>query len=372
MPTLPDVLYLLAWNGYEDQAYKGSMTCREAREDDRILFPHIINKKFGKRKRTIIQFLADYYGTERGIPHIERLIRLGADPDIPDESCLLHTPFMETCYFGDNNRMEMFKYLLPKVNIHGQGGWPPLALVSMYADCRIKQQLLIDHGADVNRITDGETVLYTVCRYAHEDTHVNSIRFLLDHGADHTIACYGRTPLEVCIDEGHVDIAKLLMMYGASIPDVNMVLLEAVEENNVKKVRTLLACGVCPNTMVEEKPILFHVDGIITPEKAEIIKLLCDAGADVNAKASVAIFDTKNFLFKTVMEPFLYEMAREYIRNKNKDTFAVIKTLIAKGAEPPPLKMCNSIPTFKQNPFDYVEMNLLFMKARWATKAAKV
>ena len=396
MPLLSDVLYLLAWNGYEDQAYRGSMTCREAWEDDRILFPHIINKKFGKKEKTIIgSLVAHDFNKGSSIPRIERLIGLGADPDIPHGALSL-TPFMETCCLGDRSQMELFKFFLTRANIHGQGGWTPIAYKSLYAGCPIKQQMLLDHGADIHRITDGESVLYTVCEFTKE-TDLSSIKFLLDHGANPNIVSKGRTPLQVCLDNGRADIARLLMKYGATIPEGNdciwdayysheekvlkflvangktippPLLMHAVRNVNVKGVRMLLACGACPNTIHNGRPILFHVNGL-TPEKAEIIRLLCEAGADIHVKESVGVFDDNTSAYKLYYEPFLYEMVRQYIRTKNENTFTVIKLLIARGAQPPPLEMYNRMSEFKKNPVEYVHMNVLFMKARRKKSEAK-
>lgn len=401
MPALSDVLYLLAWNGYEDQAYRGSMTCKEAWEDDRILFPHIINKKFGKKEKSIIgSLVAHDFNFGSSIPRIERLIRLGADPDVPYGSLDL-TPFMETCCMGDYAQMDLFKFFLTRANIHGQGGWTPIAYQSLTTNCSLKQQMLLDHGADIHRITDGQSVLYRVCDFIRKDiTDLSAIKFLLDHGADPTIVSKGKTPLEVCLDRGRVDIATLLMKYGATIPDSDecvwdaydndeedvlkflvangkrvypQMILECVQDGDVQGVRMLLACGACPNTVVGGKPIIFHIDGV-TPEKAEIeiVKMLCAAGADLHAKMSVSVLDPDTLTYTSCDEPFLYSMVRQYVQTKNENTFTIIKTLIARGAKPPPLDMYTTIPKFKKNPVHYMQMNALFMKARWASKAAKV
>jgi hypothetical protein len=396
MPTLADVLYLLAWNGYEDQAYKASMTCKEAWEDDRILFPHIINKKFGEQEKSLIGCLTyrDYSG--RSIPRVERLIGLGADPDVPSGTYQL-TPFADICIFDDDVHMDLFKFFLTRANIHGQGGWTPIANQSLATNCSLKQQLLLDHGADIHRITDGESVLYKVCSFMVKKD-LSAIKFLLDHGADPTIECTGETPLEVCLVRGRVDIAKLLMEYGATIPDSDdcvaaayytdeenvlkflvangksidpQLLVRAVHDVNVKGVRMLLACGVCPNTVVEGKPIIFRIDGV-TAEKAEIVKLLCAAGLNVHAKAVIEVYSVQIPYYLQEVHTFLYQMVYEYIITKNEHTFTVIKTLIARGAKPPPLKMYNTMPAFKKNPTQYTHMNILFMKARWAAKTAKV
>jgi hypothetical protein len=160
-------------------------------------------------------------------------------------------------------------------------------------------------------------------------------------------------------DNRFENVLDFLTVNGKKIPSA--MLVEAVRTDDLKGVRILVRCRAWPR---DQDIILSHVTGPITPEKAEIVRLLCDAGADVNVRDP---YDFGNGLIGGGKR-FLDRMVDEYVRTKNEHSFAVIKKLIAKGAEPPPLEMYNTMSEFKKNPVDYMQMNVLFMKARWAAK----
>jgi ankyrin repeat protein len=262
--TFQSILHLLAWNGYENEAYKGSMVCKETWEDDRILFPNLINKTFGYRKSTLIGINVYYnhdekYGVERksqltslarwgtvsdsisqryldytfneeyALKRIKRLVKLGAKIDIED----LHgfTPLVGACIRGDNHNMSIFKYLIEQgANIDCEemrSSWNPLSLLA--ADCGIpgksgveKINILLKHGANINKLNQNQSVLYMTCVH-NESKDDTIIHLLCKNGANvHVLNYDGETVIEECLRLGKVQFAEALLAYGAVMPEDSM------------------------------------------------------------------------------------------------------------------------------------------------------
>jgi ankyrin repeat protein len=73
-------------------------------------------------------------------------------------------------------------------------------------------QILLEHGADVNAVSDSGTPLY----YASCFGRVEVLRLLLEHGADVHIRAPGRqTPFQRATSDGYTKIAQLLSEHGA-------------------------------------------------------------------------------------------------------------------------------------------------------------
>ena len=76
--------------------------------------------------------------------------------------------------------------------------------------------ILVDHGIDVNAVDKkGQTALHIVSK------HKNSLRLLLlllDEGAQlNVIDKHGYTPLMIATINGHIEVVKILLSYGADI-----------------------------------------------------------------------------------------------------------------------------------------------------------
>jgi len=73
-------------------------------------------------------------------------------------------------------------------------------------------QVLLEHGADINALCNSGTPLGRAS--AHR--RLECARFLLEHGADvHIRDPSGQTPFQVATEKQHVQIAQLLLEYGA-------------------------------------------------------------------------------------------------------------------------------------------------------------
>lgn len=80
-------------------------------------------------------------------------------------------------------------------------------------DCTVCLELLLDSGADPNRLNNyGGTGLRT----AVSAGKCNSVRLLLKRGAKVNETKYGRTLLQEAQQRGYDDVARLLKQYGAS------------------------------------------------------------------------------------------------------------------------------------------------------------
>jgi hypothetical protein len=393
MTKVNDILHLLAWNGYEDEAYKASQMCRETWDDERILCPHLLNKRFGPRRTTLIGINC-YYGKDPvyALKRVQRLVSLGANPDL-ENGWNGYTPFMELCMQGDAHKMDLFSYLLSRpIRINGKDGtWCPLSLLAKAQGSEKKMELLLARGADINRRTfDGKSVLFLTC---HTDVPAERIDFLCQQGANVHLSSNGETPLALCFQLNKVSFARELIRHGAIIPDTAMedalemklidvvsflveqgvpfptdALQLAINQGKAEKVRILLVHNA-PLYIAGKSALFYAVQGGIGYIHTLIVQYLCAAGANVNEVAEVRHM----FYARTSEEPVLYDLIRQYIYTKNQYIHTnnqyileIIKILIEFGAVPPPHTEYSYIHPFYSNPSMYSEMNAILLRARIA------
>lgn len=78
---------------------------------------------------------------------------------------------------------------------------------------RVAVQMLIGHGADVNRMGMDGTPLFSAIVGGHRDI----VRLLLDRGAQINVASYyGETPLKLALEYEYKFLADLLRAHGAT------------------------------------------------------------------------------------------------------------------------------------------------------------
>jgi ankyrin repeat protein len=389
-PTFVSILHLLAYNGYEDEAYTGSAVCKETWEDKRIFFPRLINKKFGRGKHTLIEINAMCSNETLGLQRIKTLVSYGANPDIQNDSDQF-TPLLHLCLHGDTYKMDTFKYLLSqnvRLNGYPRHHWCPLSLLATRSSARAKMELLLDHGADIHTThTLGHSVLYTVCRSSDVE-NADIIHFLCDRGARVNGNEGGLLPLSGALQK-NVEFAEALVQRGSIIPEDSMedalglrlepavqflqkhgfripedALMEAIEDNDPGMVHLLLSCRVSPNTPIFGKPPLFHAVSYITKQTVVIVRILCYMGANVNARSLVTQFTPFTWVYETKEEPVLYDMIRQYIRSKNPHILDIIQILVEHGAIPPPSTEYSHIPPFNKNPLSFGSMNAILLRGR--------
>ena len=160
----------------------------------------------------------------------------------------------------------------------------PLGVAARTNNVKLMEHL-IAHGAKINpKLRRGFFDAYTPLISAADEGGEESVRFLLDHGADVNAKTRGTTPLIEAMSFGREGVVRLLLAAGA---DVNAVgrfhtpLSAAAESGDPTLVRMLLDAGADPNLGAERftNPLIAAAE--IGHE--EIARMLLAAGADVNA-----------------------------------------------------------------------------------------
>jgi ankyrin repeat protein len=392
--TFHSILHLLAWNGYEDEAYKGSQACRETWEDTRILRPRLLNKLFSQRRTTLIGIHAYYDHIDQAfsLARIKHLVSLGADPDLSNETTLF-TPLMDLCIEGDHYKMDLFTYILSlDVRVDGppDNAWCPLSLLATGRGSKRKMEMLLAKGADIHRIDrKGYSILSMSCWMDTSYTSDN-VKFLCQKGADvHTVNINGNTALDICLNDSREFFAEVLLSHGAEIPegamqrairDTNKPIIRLLQKHGIAlpedsltnailiddadQVGLLLDCGMSPNDgdisplhqIVTKRPF--------TLNQLRILEYLCSAGARVNRLTLVKTYNSLTLAYTYVEEPILYNMIRLYICKRDNLLLAAIKTLVDYGAVPPPPIEYSYISPYSKDPLDFGALNSILHRAR--------
>lgn len=137
----------------------------------------------------------------------------------------------------------------------------------------------IENGIDVNtRNKDGFTPLYAACSRGHADV----VKFLIDNGADvNAKDDYGQAPIDVAAERNRRNLVQLLVAKGAEISTIHL----AAYLGDVTKVEGFIEKGVDVNIArgpKDDTPLHYAVKS--RSGSVDVIKLLVDSGADVNAR----------------------------------------------------------------------------------------
>ena len=162
--------------------------------------------------------------------------------------------------------------------------WNNLDMTALYVACRGNRfqtaEVLIAHGANVN-FTKYEFNMCTPLHISAFYGYVDVVRLLLDHGADiKRVSRNGQRPLAVASMRGHVEVVGLMfdrdvdgICYGGF--DGSTGLLGACQEGTTDVVRCLLARGVVvtrhANFLAQNKPaIKALLDAAAPPRKRQL------------------------------------------------------------------------------------------------------
>lgn len=225
----------------------------------------------------------------------------------------------------ENNAVECLKLLIAAgadLNEKAADGNAPLhiAILEEYSECLY---LLLNNGAKPNvKNKDSETPLHLAVQ---RKAPLSTLELLLTHGADTTVFdAVGFTPLDYCIFNDSAEQLRFFLNAGASIETRNAyndtllhtaaarstectkiliaagantkagnhrgdtpldIAAEALNEDTLK---TLLAAGANPNACLEDSTYLPTIYRTLRPRRDNptCLKLIIDAGADVNVAAS--------------------------------------------------------------------------------------
>lgn len=390
--TFQSILHLLAWNGYEDEAYLGSQVCKETWEDDRIY--RKVNRPLGNRKSSLIGIHTyQTISSEFSLGRIKRMVRLGANPDVSNLSNSF-TPLMDLCLEGDHYKMDIFDYILSlDVRVDGVEGmnWCPLSLLGSIGTGKKKMEKLLARGANVNRLdANGRSVLYIICMMDGYSIPEN-IHFLCEHGADvHLRDTFGQTALDVCLEYNYPTWAEALIQHGAILPEGAMAraltekhkatvellmslgvdiepgaLITAIDDDDDEKVRLLIDVGVPIDRY--ERPLLFRAaEGHISQKTVNIVKHLCLAGARVNEKWFVETYSPMTLDYRLVEETVINGLIRQYIIGSNIHVIDCISILINHGAVPPNSAEYDYIYPFSARPLQFSDLIGVLFRGRHA------
>jgi len=176
-----------------------------------------------------------------------------------------------------------------------QAGNTPLILAAWRGDAT-KVESLLRAGAEVNASNSEGLTALIASTWNNRDRGAIEIatRLLANSANPNARTLQGRTALMEVAGSGNFEFATLLLANGA---DVNVrtsgggtALQEAALNNHANIVRALLIKGAKPNDTNElgQTPLMMACNCSgprqSCPERAEIVKLLIDAGANVNAK----------------------------------------------------------------------------------------
>jgi ankyrin repeat protein len=140
---------------------------------------------------------------------VKRLLKAKADVNAGDPANGGMTTLLCACWYGHLDVVKLLFAHGADVNTASDSGSTALQIACGQGHVVVANMLLTERGADVDTANiGGGTALYQACGFGRVDT----VKLLLEHGADSTKAAHnGTTPLEVARQRGHEDILKLLL-----------------------------------------------------------------------------------------------------------------------------------------------------------------
>ena len=239
--------------------------------------------------------------------------------------------------FARNGRTDIVAELLDRgVDIHLKGSDGNSILHNaVISGRRDLVTLLLDRGANLEARNKHS---YRPVHWVADSDDVDMMALLIAHGAKFDakastsfIIREMRTPLYLAIDENHEAMAKYLIEQGA---DPNVIcdtshataLVAACRGNKVDLVRMLLAHGAQPNGVNRgDKSIDYYYFPLAVARSAEVVELLVNAGADVNAA---------NQYQETALHWLAQLESDELAHPRGQGQLAAMAALIRLGADP--------------------------------------
>ena len=138
---------------------------------------------------------------------------------------------------------------------------------------------LLQQGIDINVKKNDWTPLLMAIRYSRETSSLDTVKFLIDNGANVNYTGYSDTAINLAAMYGTPEVINLLLDEGANInnisPEDETPLLSALRYRKFDNAKFLIEKGADVN--IKDRaglPALLHASDL------EIMKLLLDKGAD--------------------------------------------------------------------------------------------
>ena len=151
------------------------------------------------------------------------------------------------------------------------------------AGCTAIIALMIDAGIDVNGVEylRGRCALQSAAQYGHEET----VRYLLESGADPNYYGHYSSALGAAANRGHTTILKTLLEYAAPInearPAIAKALIQAAKESQIEVLQYFLHHGA--DLSVEDCGAKALEDAAFEGQN-EVVRMLVGAGVNVDGK----------------------------------------------------------------------------------------
>ncbi len=207
----------------------------------------------------------------------QRLLQQGANSNVRDEAG--DTALMRAALFADVEMMNILVQSGADVALPGQDHTAPLLRTTHDPD---KMRLLLDRGVPVDDFA-------MVAAASVSGSHA-ALELLLAHGGRGRAAVPAFTALMAAAGAGDFDAVNCLLDHGADVkaktPTGFTALIAAALSGNAKIVELLLQRGADPNALCKlERDILQTPAGVAASMgHADCLRLLMDAGADVNVQ----------------------------------------------------------------------------------------
>jgi ankyrin repeat protein len=211
----------------------------------------------------------------------EYLVGKGADVNCRAENGA--TPLIEACQYA---RREIVKLLLARgadANSKGLHGWCPLRAAAMSGDSGIARALL-DCGADAKAKDEFE---WAALHTAAKNGRAGAAELLIERGAAVDAKdSDGLTPLHYAVKSRSAETVKILLKRGA---DVNMKTkggntpLHRAVEFEIKDIVPILDYVMDNSNYDVDSPEFLIFEILLANDRAGIVEILVQAGADVNA-----------------------------------------------------------------------------------------
>ena len=188
------------------------------------------------------------------------------------------TALMYAALYGDAGDVRALLEIGADPNVKNDAG----ATALMWAvDDLEKTKLLVQHGADVNALSDDKRTALTIAAGRYGSSAI--VRFLLDHGADPSFeGARNFTPLAEAAYAEDEAVVQMLIDRGADLKrGARFALLQS----------GMLNCTACAEKLIAsvDKSALGGILTAITPPRggnAEMVRMLLDYGADPNAQTA--------------------------------------------------------------------------------------